>query len=137
MRCETILIVEDDRDIREALRLVLEAEGYCVRVADNGRDGLAMLGETRGPCLILLDLMMPVMDGFQFLSVRERDVALATIPVVVVSAFPENARDIASMTQGFVKKPVNLEQLLAVAQRYCGAPAGPQAESRARERGEQ
>jgi len=122
MRCDTILVIEDDPAIREALCLILETEGYEVKAAENGQAGLAALSSSCGPCLILLDLMMPVMNGFEFLTARERDVTLVTIPVVIVSAFAESAEHVSSKTQGFVKKPVNLELLLDVVRRYCGPP---------------
>ena len=118
MDCKSILVVEDDADIRAALREVLEAEGHAVITAGDGREALTRLGEIERPCLILLDLMMPVMSGPEFLAVmRERDV-LAPIPVVIVSAFSEQA---ASLTgaQAFVRKPVDLELLLGLVDRYC------------------
>ncbi len=62
-RCKDILVVEDDAGIREALRMILELEGYNIREASNGKEGLEVLKSMPRPCLILLDLMMPIMDG--------------------------------------------------------------------------
>src|SRR6187549_1262395 len=87
-----ILVVEDDTDIRESLVEVLEDEGFGVRAAADGRQALDVLRAERPlPDLILLDLMMPVMNGFQFREQQLSDAAFAGIPVVVVTA-DANAR---------------------------------------------
>lgn len=116
----TILVVEDDPDINESLRDVLEREGYEVVTASNGKEGLERLGEIDRPCVIFLDLMMPVMSGGEFLAVLRHTDVIATIPVVIVSAWPKEATQIRDQTQGFVKKPVSLDALLAAAHRFCG-----------------
>jgi CheY-like chemotaxis protein len=117
---KSILVVEDDRDIRETLQQVLEMEGYVVHTAVNGKDGLDKLRNIQRPCLILLDLMMPVMSGWEFLEAAGRDVTVATIPVVVVSAFttyvPTVPRAVA-----FVKKPVEIDSLLKRIEEHCMA----------------
>jgi CheY-like chemotaxis protein len=79
-----VLIVEDDEAIRETLRELLEFEGFEVATAANGREAVSQLQRTERPCLILLDLMMPVMNGWEFLRKRREDLTIATIPVVVV-----------------------------------------------------
>lgn len=117
-RC-TVLVVEDDRDIRESLEDVLTAEGYRVVTAENGRQGLERLREETDPCIILLDLMMPVMSGGEFLAELRANDVLATIPVVVVSAWPDEAAFVRAQTQGYVKKPVSLDVLLELVARYC------------------
>lgn len=114
---KSILVVEDDSDIRETLKLTLEVEGYRVESAAHGQEALERLQDMPRPCLILLDLMMPVMSGFQFLAVKEKNITIAPIPVVIVSAFSEEARKVN--TQGFVKKPVDLEILLPLVRHYC------------------
>jgi CheY-like chemotaxis protein len=81
-----VLVVEDDDDVREALLLLLEDEGVHAVGATDGRDALDKIGRGFRPALILLDLMMPVMDGERFLRVRKADPDLASIPVVIVSA---------------------------------------------------
>jgi CheY-like chemotaxis protein len=113
----SILIVEDDEDIRETLRYALEAEGYEVVTAADGKEGLAILARMPRPCLILLDLMMPVMNGWEFMDALVSDRTLATIPVVVTTAFIERA-DVVPAVE-FLKKPVTLDQLTAIARRYC------------------
>jgi CheY-like chemotaxis protein len=114
----TLLVVEDDLDTREMLQLALEGEGYEVVLAAHGGEGLASLQQAR-PCLILLDMMMPVMNGLEFLKAKESDAELATIPVVVVSAYHHLA-DTLSVAD-FLPKPIDLHRLLDVAERYCGA----------------
>src|SRR4051794_28574938 len=81
-----ILVVDDDPDLRDTLGQILEDEGYSVAAASNGREALAYLRERPAPSLILLDLMMPVMDGWQFRSEQRLDSVLAKIPVLVISA---------------------------------------------------
>ncbi len=117
-RCRTILIVEDDPDIRDAIRSILEDEGYEVEEATNGREGLERLRTIERPCLVLLDLMMPVMSGPEFLAALQNEDAIATIPVVVVSAWTHMAA-VVEGSVGFIKKPVNLDQLLDSVRQYC------------------
>lgn len=117
----TVLVVEDDRDVRESILEVLEDNAYVARGARNGFDALEQL--TRDglrPCLILLDVMMPVMDGWQFRAAQRENPALAAIPVVVLTAHT-NARQAAEQMQaaGFLKKPVRLEALLSTVERFC------------------
>jgi CheY-like chemotaxis protein len=112
---KTILIVEDEKDIRETLQEVLEIEGYQVFEAANGREALNRLAECPRPGLILLDLMMPVMNGWEFLSAIKEQQSLSSIPVVVVTAAGEAVRSSRVQLQGvksIVKKPVDLDQLL-------------------------
>lgn len=117
--CKSILVVEDDDGIRDVMRFALETEGYSVFTAANGKEGLEMLPRMSKPCLILLDLMMPVMDGWEFSEALEKDMVMATIPIVVVSAFGDRKQPIGS--KGLIKKPVDLEMLLQIAGRWCGA----------------
>src|SRR6266496_6722379 len=83
---ERILLVEDDRSIRDVLRAILEEEGYAVTTAENGRRALEHLRSGGAPDLIVLDLRMPIMDGWQFRAMQKADPVLATIPVLAVSA---------------------------------------------------
>ena len=113
-----ILVVEDDDDIRETLQDVLEAEGYATLAASNGAEALHVLLSGRVPCLILLDLMMPIMSGPELLTRMRQDPRLSSIPVIIVSAWAQEAEK-TSGAQGFLKKPVDLEALLHVAAQYC------------------
>ena len=106
---QRVLLVEDDALIREAMKMVLEWEGYRVACAGHGREALDLLRKGEPPALILLDLMMPVLDGWSFRRELQRDPALAPIPVVVVSAADvRGAVDAA----GHVRKPFQAEELL-------------------------
>jgi CheY-like chemotaxis protein len=118
-----ILIVEDDEAIRESLRDVLELEGYNVVEAENGRDALDLIESGLAPCLVLLDLMMPVMGGAEFLGVVRATPSLTSLAVIVVSAWPPAAIDLPTPSQGFIKKPVDLDALLASVARF--APRTP------------
>jgi CheY-like chemotaxis protein len=114
----TVLVVDDDPEIRSAVRMLLEDEGYRVSVAANGEEALERLRSGAAPCLILLDLMMPVMDGFVFLERHRADPELAGIPIVVVTAAGE--RRVAGFSAGNVlAKPVRAEKLLGVVNQYC------------------
>src|SRR3989442_228935 len=95
--CKEILIVEDDPDIRESLQVVLETEGYNARTAANGKEGVAALESLEHPCLVLLDLMMPVMNGWEFLAVQRNDERLNKVPVVVVSAIADRTRPLGAI----------------------------------------
>jgi CheY-like chemotaxis protein len=117
-KCKSILIVEDDKEIRETLALLLRYEGYEVFEVANGKEGLDLLPRVTIPCLILLDLMMPVMDGWEFLRAKQTDIKIAPIPVVVVSAL--DSAEAASGTVGLIKKPIEYEILLQVVRQYCG-----------------
>lgn len=115
-----VLVVDDDAAIREALEAVLEDEGYQVRCAANGRDALRLLQDGAGrPGLILLDLMMPVMSGWDFRVAQQRDPALAGIPVVILSADRDiGAKAAAIQVQAYLPKPVDIEVLIKTVERY-------------------
>jgi two-component system response regulator CpxR len=112
-----VLIVDDDPDIRDTLRFVLEDAGYPVYSAENGRDALKVLDTVpRPPGLILLDLMMPVMSGDELLRALKQVRALADIPVTVVTASGASQPPLAS---GLLKKPVDLDALLRIVKKSC------------------
>jgi CheY-like chemotaxis protein len=110
-RC-SILIVDDDADVRELLRVALETEGYRVACAANGRDALNHLRSHDETCVIVLDLLLPVMDGRQFRRAQLRDRSLAWIPVVLMSGStdPERAgRELGA--RRLVRKPLDLDEV--------------------------
>src|SRR5205823_560954 len=114
-----LVVVEDDADIRETLAMVLAAEGYEVATAAHGAEALAWLrASSRRPDAILLDLMMPVMDGWEFRKAQLADGALADIPVVIVSAH-EVRPDSNLAAAAVLSKPVLLETMLGVLARVC------------------
>ena len=116
---KTILLVEDDAKLRGALQEALQERGYKVEVAENGEAALTRLQEEARPSLILLDLMMPGVDGWDFLARRRIDPSLPAIPVVVLSAqLLGPARDSVLPASGFVRKPIDMEELVAEVERH-------------------
>src|SRR5512139_516436 len=114
----TVLVVDDERDIREVVAEVLEGEGYEVLGA---RDGAEALGKLRAhhPALVLLDLMMPGMDGWEFCAARKREPDLCAIPVIVISALGKvSGLDAAA----FLQKPFAIDALVSAVRRYGGEP---------------
>lgn len=117
MATRPVLIVDDDPDIRETLRFVLEDAGYPVYSAENGKEALAILaGAEALPGLILLDLMMPVMSGDEMLKALKQVKALAQIPVTIVTA---SGAPMPPLATGMLKKPVDLDVLLRIVERSC------------------
>ena len=114
----TIFIVEDDTDTREMLGRFLELEGYAVETAANGAQALQRLAGGARANLILLDLMMPVMDGWQFREEQIRRAELAEIPVIVVSAAGKDRLEKID-ADAYLSKPVDLEELLERVTEYC------------------
>jgi CheY-like chemotaxis protein len=115
----SIMIVEDDPDTREMLERFLQLEGFEVRTAANGQIALNALQADSALCVILLDLMMPVMNGWQFRQAQAMDPKLSRIPVVVVTA--AGAReDIPSIeADAWLSKPVDFDRLLATITPLC------------------
>ncbi len=115
-----VLVVEDDRDTREMLALCLELEGFPVVTASNGMEGLERL-KREGASLVLLDLMMPVMNGEQFREEQLRQPSLAHVPVVCISAMHDAPRRAAVLhVDACISKPFDLEQVLDVVRSQCG-----------------
>jgi CheY-like chemotaxis protein len=114
-----VLVVDDNEDVRSALVDILEYRNYTVAEARNGRDALAQL-EWFAPRLVLMDLMMPIMDGWScFASLRE-DSRHALIPVIFLSAVAESAPSTAA---GIITKPFTMETIVSAVQRFHGGPA--------------
>jgi CheY-like chemotaxis protein len=114
------MIVEDEFLIREALTEFLEEEGYTVTGSANGQEALSYLRTSTLPELILLDLMMPVMSGPQFLAELHADPALDSIPVVLLSADRNSQEKFSSNAPvEYLEKPVRLVDLLDTVERYC------------------
>jgi CheY-like chemotaxis protein len=128
MSASPILLVEDDPDIQELLRLFLELEGFRVNSATNGLEALDYLKEGNPACVILLDLMMPIMNGYEFLNEFYSDSSkkFGEIPIIVISA----ATDIEPVARKrgipFVKKPIDLDVLLTTIGGSCSATATPE-----------
>jgi CheY-like chemotaxis protein len=119
----SILVIEDDPSIMDNLQQILRIEGYQVHVAGNGQEALKVLVDIKAPPqLILLDLMMPVMNGFEFRSEQLKDPRFAPVPVVVMSARVGADKDSAEMkVSGLLTKPFEIERLLSVVAHFCAA----------------
>jgi len=118
MSCKSILIIEDDAAICQTMKNILEIQGYQVFTANNGQEGVDQLKKiVPEPSLILLDLMMPGTNGWQFLDMQRNSPLFQNIPVVVCSAFEESAKSIKP--SAFVPKPVQLKQLLDTVKVFC------------------
>lgn len=121
--CEhTILLIEDDPNLRQSVQAVLEVEGYQVVTAEHGREGLQQLDRNGRPCMILLDLMMPVMNGWEFLETLQERLPASLPPVVVVSA----ATQLDDVQERFhcqvLRKPFDVDHLIALAEQHCQRP---------------
>ena len=125
--CRSILVAEDNEDVRESIADALESEGYQVYTSPNGKDALAVLPTLPGPVLVLLDLMMPVMNGWEFLDAQKHDAVLAGHQVVTISAVSptQSLQDPEPLdTAGSLQKPINLEPLLETVRKFCGIAKG-------------
>lgn len=114
---KSILVVEDNKEIQESLKMALEIEGYNVFTADNGKEGMEQLSKIPPPCMILLDLMMPVMNGWEFVEEINKNLMLSDIPIVVVSAFGDKKG--TPKTDGYIQKPIDLDALLNTVCKHC------------------
>jgi CheY-like chemotaxis protein len=116
-----VLVVDDDADIRQTVIEVLQESGHHATGASNGLEALERLrGTAELPCVILLDLMMPEMDGEQFREEQLKDPLLSRIPVVVISAFRDSAERAKAMAAaGHLTKPVSLGALIGVINSVC------------------
>lgn len=124
-RSGTILVVDDSPDMREVLRAVLEGDGYRVDEAANGAEALRYLRQHEPPQLIVLDLMMPVMNGWEFREAQRHDAALASIPVVVFSANINNGTSAPIDVACCLPKSVDAAKLLATVESHADKPAPP------------
>lgn len=118
-----VVIVDDAPDIRLILTVALTDVGYQVASAANGQEALVLLRDAaERPCVIVLDLMMPIMDGWTFLAEQQADEALAAIPVIILTAAPTTLE--AAQARGaraVLQKPVDLATVRALVAQYCSA----------------
>jgi CheY-like chemotaxis protein len=113
--CQDVLLIDDDEGIRETLKIFLEMEGYSVTAAADGKEGIEALSKIR-PCVILLDLMMPVMNGWEFVDAL-KNTRCADSPVVVVTAYTDRIDTIKH--SGIIGKPIDLAVLQRTLQKWC------------------
>jgi CheY-like chemotaxis protein len=111
----TVLIVDDDDDIRDTLKELCEDEGYAVATAANGAEALALLAGPIAPCVVVLDLIMPLVSGNEVFAMMQRNSRLARVPVIVSTSDPSRAPGGVLV----MKKPIDVERLLAAIRRYC------------------
>ncbi|HVE84993.1 MAG TPA: response regulator [Myxococcales bacterium] len=126
----TVLVVDDDSDLREAVADVLADAGYRVLTAEHGRAALDVLRDGRAPDLILLDVMMPVMNGLDFAAQMRMDPRIASIPIIIFTAHADQARVAEAVrAAASLRKPLKVEDLLgvveAVARGRTDEPAQP------------
>jgi CheY-like chemotaxis protein len=115
-----VLVIEDDPTIREVLVEVLGEHGYEAIGASNGREALAALASTSDrPCVILLDLMMPVMDGRSFREEQLQSPELSEIPVIVISAHLDHTAATDLNAAAYLRKPVRLAEVIRSVKNYC------------------
>ncbi len=110
-----VLIVDDDDDIRDTLKEVCEDEGYDVLTASNGAEAMRVLGGPSLPCVVVLDLIMPVMTGNEVFASMQLDVRLANVPVIVSTSDPSRAPSGVLI----MKKPIDLDRLLGAIRGFC------------------
>jgi DNA-binding response OmpR family regulator len=119
----TILIVDDDAELRSALRIVLEQAGYHVAEAEHGEQALHLMVDATNrlePWLVILDMRMPFMSGWEFLAVMKSYVRLAQTPVLVLSARPPNLDAIAhGVIAAWIEKPYEVVELLALVKTHA------------------
>lgn len=118
MSLPTVFIIEDDVDTRDMLAKFLEFEGYNVELASNGRQALDLLMTGASACVIVLDLMMPVMDGWEFRRRQIEDAKLKNIPTIVVSAAGRD-RLAQIHADAYLSKPVDMDELLQRVSEFC------------------
>lgn len=107
-----VLIVDDDKDIQSSIKMILELHGYQVHCVSNGQEALDILLKGQFPTVILLDLMMPIMDGFEFMKVTEANPTMAKVPIIVMTAARNKAHEIKNHVT--LLKPFEVHKLLAV-----------------------
>jgi two-component system chemotaxis response regulator CheY len=121
LREKTIVIVDDEPGTAETLRDLFEDEGYAVQTACDGDEGLAVLrGLEVRPCVVILDLLMPKLDGVEMFHAMKQDPVLADLPVLITTSAPDRAPSGVLI----IKKPVNLDVLIANVRKCCDAPIG-------------
>ena len=120
MECPKIFIVEDDTVIRETFEELLKHEGFGVEAFADGQQAINRLRKAPEPCLVLLDMLMPVMNGEEFMNhFHTLPATILPIPVFLVSATSNDQAAKKMGCMGFVKKPVDLDALLAIVKQYC------------------
>ena len=124
---DVVLVIEDHEDIREGIRIVLMLDGYTVAVAANGREALAKLYAGLRPRLIIMDLMMPVMNGFEFRQVQLADPDLANIRLIAYSGITDPRETALQLhADAYMHKPTDMESMAALVRQFCPKDTVPE-----------
>lgn len=115
-----VLVVEDDSDLRESICAVLKDAGYTSWAAENGEVALERARAER-PCVILLDLMMPIMNGWEFRSEQLKDPHISSIPVIIMTADDRAPEKAKTLHTDYLRKPITLDALIELVGNYCGS----------------
>lgn len=118
-RARCVLIVEDDDDVREFMQLLVSTAGYETMTARDGQDALVKMRQRR-PCIVLLDLQMPRMDGWEFRARQMQDLSLSDIPVVCVTAFFDPAQVTRQLGLRCISKPADFPTIINAVETTCG-----------------
>ena len=110
-----VLIVDDEPEIRDSLEEFFVGEGYAVATAINGAEALTRLRDEHVPCVVILDLLMPILNGNEVYARMQEDPRLASVPVIVSTSDPSRAPSGTLI----MKKPINLDRLLGAVQQFC------------------
>lgn len=117
----TVLVVEDETSIKDALKLVLELAGYTVRTASNGERGLSSMNEVV-PDVVISDYMMPIMNGIDMVLAMRTDQRLATTPVILLSAVPPSEPGFRNAVNVFLRKPVTADKIIGMVGKMMDSP---------------
>ena len=115
-----VLVVEDDANLRDSICAVLTDAGYTSWPAENGEVALER-ARTDRPCVILLDLMMPIMNGWEFRTEQLRDPQLSSIPVLIMTSDTRAVEKAKTLRTDYLKKPIRADALLELVKDYCGS----------------
>jgi CheY-like chemotaxis protein len=116
-----VMIVDDDDDIRGVLGKIVADEGYAVVLARHGEEAVEILERGIKPAVVLLDLMMPVMNGWRVIEFFRSSATLQSVPIILISAFENSAKTLASRTDAYLGKPISLDALLCTIERFAGS----------------
>ncbi|HEY2387458.1 MAG TPA: response regulator [Candidatus Binatia bacterium] len=121
-----MLLVEDNPDTRDALQALLTAHGYRVVCAIDGAEALTLARRDPRPCIIVLDLMMPRVDGYEFRRAQFADPAIRDIPVVAASGIHDLARRARELgVTHYLQKPLDMDELFSMIERQCACRSRP------------
>jgi CheY-like chemotaxis protein len=117
---KNVLVIDDDHDIRDLVVFYLNNQGYLATGVSNGEEAITHLQSAAQTDLIILDLMMPVMDAWEFRQAQQQDPAIGKIPVVLISATDEVSYEVEPLAaSGFIRKPIDFNHLLATVEQHC------------------